>query len=200
MYLRLMLLFACLCSGLCLTAQEVSDTAGAARPAADTTLVTAKPVMPLKTDSLFKTPFLTPKKIGLFSAIVPGLGQFYNKQYWKVGVIYAGVGVAVYFVSDNLKNYNDFRRLYAAYQSNNKSITDNARYSASEAKGLQDYYRRNLDLTVLLSALGYTLQVVDAVVFAHLKNFDISEDITLRARPVLMPQGGIGFGLVMNFK
>ncbi len=131
---------------------------------------------------------------------MPGLGQYYNKQYWKVGVIYVGVGAAVYFVSDNLKNYNKYRRLYAGYRSNDETVTAETEYTEAQVKTLQDYYRRNLDLTVLFSALGYTLQVVDAVVFAHLKNFDITEDISLRARPVLTPQGGIGFGLVMNFK
>lgn len=228
MYLRIFVLLGCLCWGFGAVAQETRDTTVTGRMVQESwdttatipksvqetwdTAVTAKPVQekdtvirvaalpPVKTDSLLKPVFFTPKKVALLSSIVPGLGQFYNKQYWKIGVIYVGVGAAIYFVQDNLKNYNDFRRLYAAYQSQNTSITDHARYTASEAKGLQDYYRRNLDVTVLITALGYTLQMVDAVVFAHLKNFDISEDISLRARPVLMPQGGIGFGLVMNFK
>ncbi len=147
------------------------------------------------------TPFITPKKIALFSAIVPGLGQYYNKQYWKIGVIYAGVGTAIYFLQDNLKNYNKYRRIYAAWINGDETIkAEEPLLNQNQVKLAQDYYRRNLDLTVLLTGIGYTLQVIDAVVFAHLKGFDISEDISLNARPVLTPQGGLGFGLVMNFK
>jgi len=145
------------------------------------------------------TPFITPKKTALFSAIVPGLGQYYNKQYWKIPVIYVLVGAAIYFVQDNLKNYNAFRKEYIGRQNPNYVQQFPQYTDRSTIKSAQDYYRRNLDLTVLLTGLGYTLQVLDAVVFAHLKGFDISEDISLNARPVLTPQGGVGFGLVMKF-
>ncbi len=66
-------------------------------------------------------------------------------------------------------------------------------------KILMDSYRQDLDLTVLLSAVGYGLQVMDALVFAHLKNFDISDDISLRFKPLALPYNTVGFGLVMNF-
>lgn len=146
-------------------------------------------------------PFFTPKKIALFSAVVPGLGQIYNKQYWRAGIVYVGVGAAIYFLQDNLRNYNAFRREYAGRTSNDPNyVIQFPEYdNINTIKLARDYYRRNLDLTALLTGAGYLLQVVDAVVYAHLKGFDISEDISLRARPVIMPQGGLGFGLVMNF-
>ena len=202
MYRWLIMLICSLFLGYGAFAQATVDTTGMGKPPQrkDTIGHSAAPA-PFKLDSLVKAPFVTPKKAALFSAILPGLGQYYNKQYWKIGVIYVGVGTAVYFVNDNLKNYNKFRRWYAGYLNNDAKIIEEAGpYTQTNAKDAMDYYRRNLDLTVLFTALGYTLQVMDAVVFAHLKNFDISEDISLRARPVLMPQGGIGFGLVMNFK
>lgn len=147
------------------------------------------------------TPFVTPKKTALFSAVVPGLGQFHNKHYWKIPVIYGLIGVSIYFLNDNIKNYNALRREAAGRASdpNYKRNEDFAIYTDPQVKDFQDYYRRNLDLTALLTAVGYTLQVIDAVVFAHLKGFDISEDISLNLRPVLTPQGGAGFGLVMKF-
>ncbi len=153
------------------------------------------------TDAADTTPFVTPKKTALFSAIVPGLGQFYNKQYWKIPVIYALVGAAVYFLNDNSKNYNAFRREYAGRQSKDPNfVSQFPQYQdIATIAAAQDYYRRNLDLSILLTGVGYTLQVIDAVVFAHLKGFDISEDISLNARPVITPQGGLGFGLVMKF-
>lgn len=145
------------------------------------------------------TPFVTPKKTALFSAIVPGLGQFHNKHYWKIPVIYSLVGVSIYFLNDNSKNYNQYRRLSAKFIENPTEAQTLTSYDASQVNQLKDYYRRNLDLTALFTALGYTLQVIDAVVFAHLKGFDISDDISLRVQPVLIPQGGAGFGLVMKF-
>jgi hypothetical protein len=149
------------------------------------------------------TPFVTPKKTALFSAVVPGLGQFHNKQYWKIPVIYGLIGVSVYFLNDNIKNYNALRREIAGRESLDPNFIGNPDYrnykDVQTLKDAQDYYRRNLDLTALLTAVGYTLQVIDAVVFAHLKGFDISDDISLNLRPVLTPQGGAGFGLVMKF-
>lgn len=163
-----------------------------------TTIPAMQTISGLTADSV---PFLTPKKIGLFSAIVPGMGQLYNKQYWKAGVVYVGVGAAVYFMVDNMKNYNALRKEYAGRSSNdpNYKIQFPEYSDIGTIKLARDYYRRNLDLTVLLTGLGYTLQILEAVVSAHLKGFDISEDISLNARPVLTPQGGLGFGLVMKF-
>lgn len=170
----------------------------------DTVLVPASlpPVSEVKANiATDTTPFVTPKKTALFSAVVPGLGQFHNKQYWKIPVIYGLIGVSIYFLNDNIKNYNAFRREAAGRASLDPNFKSQfPQYTDDQTiKDAQDYYRRNLDLTALLTAVGYTLQVIDAVVFAHLKGFDISDDISLNLRPVLTPQGGAGFGLVMKF-
>jgi hypothetical protein len=140
-----------------------------------------------------------PKKAGLYSALVPGLGQLYNRQYWKVPVVYVGLGVAGYFIIDNENNYQSYRKAYIG-RINNNNPTDKyvGIYTQSQLQQLQNDYSRYLDLTVLLSALGYTLQVLDAITAAHLKNFDISRDISMHIAPVAMPNG-VGLGLVMNF-
>lgn len=141
-----------------------------------------------------------PKKAGLFSAILPGSGQFYNKQYWKIPIVYAGVGAAGYFFFDNRSNYRRYRKGYTA-RLTNPNVQDEftGLYTRDNLKTLQDAYKRYLDLTVLLTALGYTIQVLDAVTFAHLKNFDVSQDISMRFRPVMHSNGGVGVGLVVNF-
>jgi hypothetical protein len=147
-----------------------------------------------------KVPYVTPKKAALFSAILPGLGQITNRHYWKLPIIYAGVGIAGYFIAFNSEKHNYYRKLYAGRLNNDpKYLEMDSRLTNENVKYLQDAYRRDLDLTVLLTAVGYGLQVMDAVVFAHLKNFDISEDISLRLKPTALPAGGIGLGLVMNF-
>lgn len=181
-------------------AQQKPDSASVAKDALLNVPKNA-PVALVKANAVADTtPFVTPKKTGMFSAIVPGLGQFHNKQYWKIPVIYVLVGASVYFLNDNIKNYNAFRAEFANRNSPNPVYNDKfGIYTDQNVKDLQDYYRKNLDLTVLFTALGYTLQVIDAVVFAHLKGFDMSEDISLNMRPVMTPQGGLGFGLVMKF-
>lgn len=145
---------------------------------------------------------ITPQKTALYSAVIPGLGQIYNRHYWKVPVVYVGAGVAIYFLYDNTTNYNKYRRMYSGYLSNDpEALADMAQSNLTPeyVKYLQDYHRRYLDITVLATVLGYTLQVLDAAIFAHLKGFDISEDISLRMQPVAYPGNGMGIGLVMRF-
>ncbi len=143
-----------------------------------------------------------PKKAGLYAAILPGLGQTYNRQYWKIPIVYAGLGTAVYFVSKNLKNYQSYRKSYIGLLSNPNYTDDNVKKypSSTDLKQLQDQYEKNLNLSGLLTTVGYFLQVLDAITSAHLKNFDMSRDISMRFEPVAMPNNGLGLGLVMNFK
>ncbi len=205
------LLFLLLCCGLAYSgfAQPVPDTlvtnplsdsvrdavrqdaqaAGSLRPAADTAgAARRKAFQPI------------PKKAALYSALLPGAGQAYNRQYWKIPVIYAGIAVAGYFLIDNT---NQFRKFRSAYLSSLDPLGSDdpltKTYNSQQLKTLQDAYRQNLDMTVLFSALGFTLQVMDALVFAHLKNFDVSRDLSLKVRPAVMP-GGAGVALVVNFR
>lgn len=140
-----------------------------------------------------------PKKAGLYSAILPGMGQLYNHQYWKMPVIYAGMAVTGYFLLDNINQYRTYRTAYIGRLERGNASGDDFVYTTDELKILQDAYKKNIDLTVLFTALGYTIQVLDAVASAHLRNFDISPDISMNMRPVLH-HNGIGLGLVMNFK
>lgn len=144
-----------------------------------------------------------PKKAGMYSAILPGSGQFYNRQYWKVPVIYVGIAAAGYFINFNQTNYQKYRKAYYSRIDNDPNTTDTdietKKYTTDNLKTLQDQYRKWLDMTVLFTALGYTVQVIDAIASAHLKNFDISRDISLRIQPVAQPNF-VGIGLAANFK
>lgn len=141
-----------------------------------------------------------PKRAGLYSAILPGLGQFYNRQYWKIPVIYTGLAVAGYFFVDNLNTYQSYRKAYIG-RINNHYPSDKyvGIYSQDQLQQLQNDYNRYLNLTVLFTGVGYTLQVLEAITGAHLKNFDISRDISLQTRPVVFPRA-IGIGLAINFR
>jgi hypothetical protein len=210
----LLLLYTC-----CAYSQYITDTLAIPQPdtsaqavqqpivtSADTAVTaTAKALFPGKAKDTVQKKFAfepNPKKSGLYSAILPGMGQLYNRQYWKLPVVYAACGAAGYFIGFNLSNYQKFRKAYVyRIDGDPKTVDDYVdKYpDATNLKQLQDQYRKWLDLTVLLSALGYSLQIMDAIVSAHLKNFDVSRDISLNMRPVLQPNY-IGFGLVMNIK
>ncbi|GAA4460834.1 hypothetical protein GCM10023093_04270 [Nemorincola caseinilytica] len=143
-----------------------------------------------------------PKKAGLYSALVPGLGQIYNRQYWKLPIVYAGLSVAGYFIVRNGQEYRSLRQAYIG-RLGNGPYTD--KYvgiydDASQLKQLQDDAERLLNMTVVFSGVAYVMQVLDAITSAHLRNFDVSRDISLQLRPVVLPQGAAGVGLVMNFR
>ena len=141
-----------------------------------------------------------PKKAGLYSAIVPGLGQAYNRQYWKVPVVYAGIGIAGYFFFNNLDKYQSYRQAYIS-RINNPAPSDKyvGIYDNSQLQQLQNDYNKYLDMTVLFSGIGYALQVIDAITSAHLKNFDISRDISMHMSPIPLPHG-VGMAMAVNFK
>lgn len=142
-----------------------------------------------------------PKKAGMYSSILPGWGQAYNRQYWKVPVIYVGVAAAGYFLQYNFRQYRTYRRAYIYRIDTDQNTTDEfvGIYTTDDLRNLQDTYRDYIDMTVLLTALGYGIQILDAVASAHLRNFDISPDISMRFQPILQPQH-IGVGLVVNLK
>ncbi len=168
-----------------------------AQAKADTVVAKQRPADTVVKPYVFQP---NPKKAGLYSALIPGMGQIYNRQYWKAPIVYAGLAVAGYFIVDNLNNYQSYRKAYIG-RINNSFPTDKYVniYSKEQLKQLQDDYDKYLNLTVLFTGIGYALHVVDAITSAHLKNFDISRDISMRVSPVAYPNG-IGLGLVMNFK
>jgi hypothetical protein len=167
---------------------------------ADTAAMTAGTVT--RKDSIQKKlPFQpNPKKAGLYSALLPGAGQLYNRQYWKIPVVYAAFGVGGYFIVSNYQQYNRYRTAYIAVIDKDPNTVSTELYAEADLKQLQDQYKEWLDLTVLFTSVGYMLQIMDAVVFAHLKNFDVSPDISMKLQPVSMPNGGAGVGLVFNLR
>jgi hypothetical protein len=185
------------------SAQSLTDTTHIIETGKDTVVHTAVPTSSSSDIKSFSQewviPYPNPKKAGLYSAILPGAGQFYNKQYWKVPVVYAAVGAAAYFIYFNNNQYQSYRKAYIA-SLQGKPHEYSGMYDQAALKQLQDGYKRYLDMTYLLSAVGYTLQIIDAIVFAHLKNFDVSQDISLRLQPVAHPGGGAGIGLVFHMK
>ncbi len=150
------------------------------------------------------------KKATIYSAILPGLGQAYNKKYWKIPIIYAGFGALIYFINSNGKEYRKFREAYNIVATNDTLNYDNNEYVVKYDANLnqleegRNYYRRNLELNYILTGLLYILNIVDASVDANLYNFDVSEDLSIRFDPirsqdVFRPEPSMGLTLKYKF-
>lgn len=170
---------------------EIPDTV----PVLKDTIPTAKDTLP-RADSLkgkAKKPH-DPRKATIRSAIIPGWGQVYNKKYWKVPIVYAALGVTGYVFFDNIKTYREVRFAYNVTVSRDTASWDKvAPYlrvfvENNASSSLDNYrreFRRNIDYSVLVFLLFWGLNVVDATVDAHLKEFDVSPEISMKLKPLL---------------
>jgi hypothetical protein len=131
----------------------------------------------------------SPTKASIMSLCLPGLGQIYNRKIWKVPIIYAGFGVFTYFIVTNADQYSTFKGAYTAsinHDSTSKYNYLTERYTSDDLLSARDYYRRNLEITCLLTIVWYILNVIDATVDAHLFTYNISKDISLKLDPVVV--------------
>ncbi|MCP4550535.1 MAG: hypothetical protein GY834_00525 [Bacteroidetes bacterium] len=130
-------------------------------------------------------------KATIYSLILPGLGQAYNKKYWKIPVIYAGFGILGYLISANSEEYKAYKTAYEFVSVDENDISPNEYYdiySKEQLKQGRDYYRRNMELSYILTGFLYILNLVDASVDAHLLDFDVSPELSLRVEPYIINQ------------
>jgi hypothetical protein len=148
------------------------------------------------------------KKAILFSAVVPGAGQVYNhiampkgkkKAYWKVPLIYAGLGVATYFTIKNNTLKNDYRSEYESRKIGN-APSNFLDYDDQSLLTLFTTHRNKRDFAILGVGLVYILNLVDAAVEAHFVNFDISEDLTLSIHPTMYNPSAYGVSFQFKFR
>ncbi len=169
------------------------------------TLILAKDTIPKKT-------FHDPRKATRRSALVPGWGQAYNREYWKIPIVYGAISIPTVLFIYNNKWYKKTRDAYTLVVSSEtdrygeidpKLINQNTGQPL-DAQSLQYYrndFRKNRDYSVLFFLLAWGINVVDATVFGHLKDFDVSDDLSLNVKPTFNPSTKtIGFGLALNIK
>ncbi|MCX6256509.1 MAG: DUF5683 domain-containing protein [Bacteroidia bacterium] len=148
----------------------------------------------------------SPKKAALLSVVLPGLGQAYNKKYWKIPVLYAGIGTLVYFIIDNNRQYLKYKNAYLAETSGNPNTDPfGGRLDTTELLYYKDEFRRYRDLDIILAAGLYALNIIDANVDAHFFDYDISPDLSLKLEPTMFTfdqrkKSGLGFHLFITFK
>lgn len=149
----------------------------------------------------FNTNYPIPKRSALYSALVPGLGQVYNKQYWKLGLVGAGLAAAGYFITTNGEQYNSYRKAYIARIDNDPNTTDEYVniYQTTDLNTLQNQSRQLLEYSIIFTTVGYALNILDAYVASSLRSFDISDDISFNAQPSFQNKQ-LGLALVFKIK
>ena len=164
----------------------------------------------VKSDTVVKLKF-RPQVATRRSAILPGWGQATNKEYWKIPLVYGVLAIpgALYFYNDSW--YNKTKYAYEAKFKAQAPTLDSSGLAGIDPQlknlglaSLQSYrntFRRDRDYSILYFILAWGLQVADATVFAHLKQFDVSDDLSLQVKPQFNPNTRTpGLGLVFNFK
>jgi hypothetical protein len=202
-------------------AQEinVAETDTALHPPADSILIEDL----RKTDTLLRKELVTetlafkpnPTRAVIYSALFPGLGQIYNRKYWKLPLVYGGYMGFLYAVTWNNKNYQDYSQAYYDVSMDDPNDPDSWHDSwisfvpagrepesyladanfKSRLKNGRDYYRRYRDLSIILSIGWYFICMADVYVDAQLFDFDISPNLSLRIEPVATPATRYNAGL-----
>lgn len=148
----------------------------------------------------------SPKKATIYSAVLPGLGQAYNRKYWKIPIIYGGFGTIAYITRENTIEYRRFLEAYR-YVSNKETYPiDNPyvdRYNEQQLLSGKNLYRRNVEIGYILGGALYILNIIDASVDAHLFYYDVSETLSLKIEPSLLnePAANMSFaGISLTFR
>ena len=155
-------------------------------------------------DSIQRKPIdvLAPSKAAFYSAILPGLGQAYNKKYWKIPLVYAAIGIPAYLFITNDREYDRYRDAYkrrlAGFDDTN---TEFGNISNDGLIRAQQQLRRNKELALLVTIGMYVLNIIDANVDAHLLQFNVDEDLSLRPHfKYNQMENTSDLGLTLNFK
>jgi hypothetical protein len=191
------------------TAKSLVDTTQPSTPKTRPSSIASTDTIPAKKDSVVKKKH-SPRTAAIRSAIFPGLGQIYNKKYWKLPIVYAAMGISGGIFLYNLKNYHDTRFAYTVKYNMRVFGTDTALYDKIKAQlkplseeSLRFYrnqFRRDIDFSAVFFIIMWGLNIVDAVVDAHLKSFDVSPNLSLNLKPGYSEMAGTnGLSLVVIF-
>lgn len=171
----------------------------------------------------------SPHKATVYAIVLPGLGQVYNRQWWKLPILYGGAGATIYGINWNSRNLKRFKNAYIDYSRylDEKAKNPNAPYPKNpswekvylgggvekfspqqranfqnQLKNKKINFKRDRDLLYIVMGGIYAAQIIDACVFAHFYDFEIDEDLSLSIQPdaFYAPAGGmVGLTLTLNF-
>lgn len=163
---------------------------------------TVKPAIPPPS---VKAPY-QPRKAIIRSAIIPGWGQIYNKKYWKLPLVYGALGTTTALFFRNLRQFKDARNAYILATDGDPLNDEQIKqpyYAVKDQperiKVFRNQVRQNVDYCVLFFLVFWGLNVADAAVDAHLKSFDVSDNLSLQFKPFYQPAtGSTGLSLVLH--
>ena len=154
-----------------------------------------------------------PRKAAIMSAVLPGLGQAYNKKYWKIPLAWAAVGIPIYSyfynrniyheiqyaitVADLDKNDPSYKEMFDKVDPKLQYLVSNQ--SLNSLTNYRNEYRKDMDYSILFTLLLWGLNVVDATVDAHLKGFNVNENLAMQIKPAITSPQSIGISLVFRF-
>jgi len=147
---------------------------------------------------------LAPAKAAFYSAILPGLGQAYNGSYWKIPIAYGGLGTGIYFYLKNDKDYDRYRDAYKnrlAGRPDEFTIDGEQKISTAGLIRAQELFQKNKEISILVTVGIYVLNIIDANVEAHLRQFNVDEDLSVK--PDLdydALSGKTNYGLTLNYR
>lgn len=139
-------------------------------------------------DTIIGNPYefdpLSPARASFYSAVLPGLGQAYNRKYWKIPIVYAALGTGVYFYVWNNQNYNKYRDAFKLRKNGKPDDFDglngNPSLSTSTLESAQSSFKSDRDLSLLITIGMYVLQIIEASVNAHLLQHNIDDNLSFR--------------------
>lgn len=173
-------------------------------PGLEASLIAQDTVPRATTDSvLFRH---SPRRAMMLSAAFPGLGQIYNRKYWKAPLVYIGFGTLAYFVDFNNKKYQHFKKAYLYKIDGDPSTVDMyEQYTEQSVQNAMNTYRRWRDMNLLGIAGFYVIQIIDATVDAYLFEYDITPDLTMHIVPDFrqidyLAARSAGIRIVFNWK
>ncbi len=143
----------------------------------------------------------SPTKAAIFSAVIPGAGQIYNKKYWKVPIIYGLMGTATYFMVVNRELLKDYKE-DLNYATDTSSLTVPINFPNTSTENLaanRDFRKQNRDYAIIAMGLVYALNIIDATVDAHLFEFNVNQKLSGKIEPQINPYGFKGVRLTLRF-
>ena len=149
---------------------------------------------------------LAPSKAAFYSAIFPGMGQIYNKKYWKAPIVWGAMGTSLYYYLDNNKEYKRYR---TAYKLRKNNLIDEFTVNGVEIISLttletaQEQLQENRDMSLLTTVILYVLQIVEASVNAHLLQFNTDDNLSFKPTfiidPIYVEAPKVGLTIKYNF-
>ena len=144
---------------------------------------------------------LSPSRAAFYSAILPGLGQAYNKKYWKIPIVYAALGTGIYFYSTNNRDYKRVRDAYKRRLAGFQDDEFQDRLTDDGLREAQKSLRRNKELSLLITAGLYALNIIDANVDAHLLQYNVDDNLSFKPHYKIDEfDNSKSVGLTLNFE